>query len=470
MTTAVRTQTPTTTPLPPGTLRWASVLTLGPILALLDTTIVSVGIGSIAKSLGSPMASIQWIATGYLLAIALVMPLSSWAATRFGAKRMWMASVAMFIAGSALCGLAWSTTSLIVFRVLQGLGGGMIQPIGQTVLVKAVGRERLAKVIGMMLIPITFAPAVGPVLGGIILSGLGWRWMFLLNVPIGIVALILAGRMVPADRDREPAGTGGNRLDRLGFALLAPGLTGLLYGLTEVSGTGGSRFGLPALVAGAVLVVGYGIHALRTRITPVIDLRLFADRGFAVAAGNSFLQGAVLYSAMLLLPLYFQQVRHVDALHTGWLVLPQALATAIAGFLAGKVSDRFSARSMILAGLGLTLLGTVVFTQLGNDPAGWLITASLVLRGMGIGIVMVPGMAAVYSSLTPQQFAQAAGTINVLNRVGGAVGTTVVPLILQHYLAAHAGAAGFGLTFWWVLGLSALAIGPALLYPGRKAE
>jgi EmrB/QacA subfamily drug resistance transporter len=447
-------------------LKTSFVLVLGPVLAMLDTTIVTVGLNSVAHEFHSPLATLQWVSAGYLLAISMVMPLAGWASDRFGARTMWMVSIGLFAAGSALCGLAWSAGSLILFRLLQGVGGGLIQPIGQSIIVRAAGPARLGRVLGITILPITFAPVLGPVLGGLIVERLDWRWMFLVNVPLGLLTLLLAGRFIPADTER---GKGNVRLDVRGLALLSPGLAALVYGFSEVGneGVGATRV-LVSLAAGASLVAGYVLHALRLRARALIDLRLFARRGFSVATANSFLQGAALYSSMLLLPLYYQQVEHASALEAGLLLAPQALGTAVATFFASRLTDRMAPRPLILTGILLTLAGTVAFTQLGSSPAGWLLVASLVVRGAGLGVVMAPGMAAIYASVPRDEVARAAGAVNTLSRVGGSLGTAVLAVVLQRSLDAEAPATAYGHTFWWALALSALTLIPALFYPSRK--
>ncbi|MBO1419100.1 MDR family MFS transporter [Streptomyces sp. FH025] len=466
---AARAQRPE--PLPPGLLKAGAVLALGPVLALLDTTIVNVGIDSVARDLHGSMTAVQWVATGYLLAISLTMPLSGWAVGRFGARRAWLASVVLFVLGSALCGLAWSTGSLVAFRVLQGIGGGMIQPLGQAIMVRAAGPSRIGRVMGTLLLPISLAPVLGPVLGGLVLEHLDWRWMFLLNVPVGLLTLLLAARWLPAEGPNELPRP---RLDVTGLPLLSPGLTALVYGLSTV-GDGGAA-GPVAVGAGSVLLLAYGGHALRAgrrRLrAPLIDLRLFARRGFAVATANSFLQGAVLYSSMFLVPLYYQQVEHTGAVEAGLLLAPQALGTAVTALLAGRIADRVAPRPLILLGIACSLLGTLAFTRLGSGqgPADWLLAGSLLLRGVGMGAIVIPNMAAVYGSVDQAQVPAAAGTVNVLNRLGGALGTAVLTLALRQAEAGHPGhpAAAFGDTFRWVLALSALAVAPALLYPGTR--
>src|SRR6201991_2269800 len=177
--------------------RVASVVVLGTIMSILDTTIVNVAIETLGRELGAPLSTIQWVATGYLLALATVIPLTGWAMERFGGKKAWMTSVALFLCGSALCGLAWSSTSLIAFRVLQGFGGGMIMPIGQAILAQAAGPERMGRVMSVIGVPTLLGPILGPVIGGVIVDNVSWRWIFFVNVPVGVVALVLAARILP---------------------------------------------------------------------------------------------------------------------------------------------------------------------------------------------------------------------------------------------------------------------------------
>src|SRR3954463_14286592 len=216
-------------------LRLASVVVLGTIMSILDTTIVNVAIETLGKDLGSSLSSIQWVSTGYLLALATVIPLTGWAMDRFGGRRMWMLSVALFLVGSTLCGLAWSTESLIVFRVLQGFGGGMILPVGQAILAQAAGPERMGRIMAVIGVPTLLGPILGPVIGGLIVDNFSWRWIFFVNVPVGAVALVLAARILPAADARRTRPT----LDLTGLLLLSPGLAALVYGLSEFGIEGG---------------------------------------------------------------------------------------------------------------------------------------------------------------------------------------------------------------------------------------
>src|SRR5215217_5356232 len=212
----------------------SSVVVLGAIMSILDTTVVNVAINTLARDFDTPLSTIQWIVTGYTLALATVIPITGWAADRFGTKRLYMLSIGLFLAGSALSGAAWSAESLIVFRVLQGLGGGMLMPAGMTILTRAAGPQRVGRVMSIIGVPMLLGPILGPILGGWLVDDFSWRWIFFINVPIGIAALVLSQRILARDVP-EP----GHRLDWLGLALLSPGLAAVIYGLAQTSGDGG---------------------------------------------------------------------------------------------------------------------------------------------------------------------------------------------------------------------------------------
>src|SRR6201994_1892850 len=215
------------------TLVVAAVVILGAVMSILDTTIVNVAIDRLSLDFHASLTTIQWVVTGYTLALAAVIPATGWAADRFGTKRIYLSSLALFMLGSALCAIATTAGELIAFRVLQGVGGGMIMPAVMTIMTKKAGPHRMGRVMGILGVPMLIAPIVGPILGGWLVDDVSWRWIFLINVPIGVVGIILA--WLKLDRDQpEPS----HRLDWLGMALLSPGLTLAIFGLAE-SGHGG---------------------------------------------------------------------------------------------------------------------------------------------------------------------------------------------------------------------------------------
>jgi EmrB/QacA subfamily drug resistance transporter len=443
----------------------AAVVVVGAIMSILDTTIVNVALDTLSRDLHSPLADIQWVATGYLLALAAVIPVSGWAAGRFGAKRLWIASVILFTLGSVLCGLAWSTESLIGFRVLQGIGGGMIMPVGQMVLTRAAGPSRLGRVMSVVGLAMVLAPIFGPTIGGLLIDHLDWRWIFYVNVPVGIVGVAMGARLLP----KVEAGVERTRLDRVGLAMLATGLPLLVYGLTEIGqrDTLASAQAYGPLAIGAALVVAFVLHALRVD-EPLLNVRLFRDRSFGSAAATTFVLGGALFGAMLMMPLYFQLVRGEDAVTTGLLLIPQGVGAAIAMGISGRMTDRIGGGRVALLGLGVTLLTTIPFIGLTATTSYTDIGAAMLFRGFGLGLTMMPAMTAAYSRLRPADIAHAAPQLNVLQRVGGSIGTALLTVVLQHGLTngphtAAAAADAFGHTYLWVLALTAVAIAPAVV-------
>src|SRR6266516_65882 len=333
--------------LTPEIVTLAAVVVLGSIMTILDATIVNVALPTLGREFGTSIPTIQWVPTSYLLAFASVIPLAGWASERFGAKRVWLASLTAFMLGSLLCGLSGSIPGLIVFRVLQGLGGGMIMPVGQAILARAAGPARIGRVMSIVGVPLLLGSIAGPVIGGAILGsaflgGASWRWIFLVNLPVGAVALVLALWLLPAGPAQRRA-----RLDTRGLMLLPGGIAVLLYGLAEV-GSGASRDVLPAaaIAAGLALIAAFVVHALRVP-QPLIDVRLFARRGFAAAALTNLVLGIALFGAALLLPLYFEIVRGRTPLETGLLLIPQGLGAALAMPVAGALTDRIGARRVV---------------------------------------------------------------------------------------------------------------------------
>jgi len=412
------------------------------------------------------------VITGYLLSFAMVIPLSGWALARFGGRLVWTFSLALFLAGSVACGASWNIASLIAFRVVQGIGGGMMTPLITTLLVQAVGSAQLGRLMSAISLPVVVVPIFGPVIAGLIISNISWRWIFYVNVPMCLAGLVLAWRMLPATRPER----GAAHIDLAGLVLLPPALLALLYGLAEVSsdrGFGHAGVIIP-LATGVVLLAGYCWHALHTSATPMVDLKLFRSRTFTGASTLLFLAGLSIYGAMLLLPLYFQVVRHDSALVAGLLMVPQGVGSIAPRTLAGKLTDSIGPRLVVLAGIALAAIGTIPFALAGLHANYWLLGVALVVRGAGLGLATIAVMAGAFKGLSREEVPHASSATRILQFVGGSFGSAVlVALILDRQVTAHAaaGAAGlataFGQTFWWCTGFTALALVPALLLSGR---
>ncbi|MFF0742770.1 MDR family MFS transporter [Streptomyces sp. NPDC004111] len=443
-------------------LRVAFILVLGTFMATIDATIVSVGIDTLAGEFGASVAQIQWISTAYLLAVVAAVPASGWLAGRFGGRRVWLAAIGVFLLGSVLCALAWSANSLIVFRVVQGLGGGLLPATGQALLARVAGPGRTGRVISVVAVVPLLSPVLGPLAGGSLLAVAPWQWLFLVNLPIGAVAVLLARRYVPV----VPPAPGRTAFDLRGAALLSPGLAVLVYGLTEVA-HGRTLPAALGITAGVAMLVGFTVHGLRTRGTPLVDPRLFTRPPFGAAALALVVLGASVFGTMFLLPLYFQTGRGLTAWEAGLLLAPQGLGAAAGSVLVNRTIDKVAPRNLVVTGIGLILLGTVPFTQLGSQPGDVTLVAALAVRGAGMAMVGAPVMNIVYSRIEPAQLPRAAGALNMLNTVGGSVGTAALAVILQNRLTARGPDVpqAFADTFWWVLGFCLLAAAGATRLP-----
>jgi EmrB/QacA subfamily drug resistance transporter len=448
----------------PHVMRIAIVVVMGAIMSVLDTTIVNVALHDLSIDLHSSLNGIQWVITGYLLSLAAVIPVTGWAVRRFSARRLYLIALVVFTAGSALCALATSSGELIAFRVLQGVGGGMLTPIGQMILVKAAGPRNLPKVMSFIGVPIVLAPVFGPTLGGLLLQGVGWQWIFMINVPVGAVALMLALKLLPHDE----AGTAhAGRLDITGLVLAAAGVVGITYGLSE-SATAGSLTAASVVgpvIAGIVLLALFVLHVRRAE-HPLLDLSLFSNSAFRAASIVTFCLGAALFGAMILMPLYFQTVRGQDAIHTGLLLIPQGLGGGLGMFLSGRATERLGAgRTSLIGGLILTT-ATIPFVLISATTPFTVIGAAMLVRGIGIGLSIMPAMTAAFSVLKREQVNDASPQLTVLQRVGGSLGTAIIAVVLQgHVQAAHTQAAlgtAFAHTYWWVMAVTVIALVPTL--------
>ncbi|MFI6520295.1 DHA2 family efflux MFS transporter permease subunit [Spirillospora sp. NPDC050679] len=453
----------------PPLLRAAFVLVLGTFMATLDATIVSVGIDTLAAEFGAPVTGIQWTSTAYLLAVVAAVPASGWLSDRFGGRRTWIAAVLVFLLGSVLCALAWSAASLAAFRVVQGLGGGLLPPTGQALLARTAGRERMGRVISVVGVVPLLSPVFGPLLGGSILAVADWRWLFLVNVPIGLVAILLARRHVPAP---PPAGTR-TPFDALGAALLAPGLAVLVFGLTELGrGTGSPAVAVVALLAGVGMLAGFVVHGLRAGRAgraPLVDPRLFVRPPFGAAAFALLMLGVAVYGTMFLLPLYLQTGQDLSAWETGLLLAPQGVGAALGTVLVNRRIDVLPARTLVLTGVVLVVVGTAPFTQLAHGLPDLVTASALLVRGAGAALISAPVMSIVYRRTEPARLPHAATALNLLSTVGGSAGTAAIAVVLQSRITARGSdlAAAFADAFWYVLGACVIAAVATTRLPRR---
>ncbi len=475
--------------LDPHLLRIAAVVVLGTFMSILDTTIINVAIRDLSHDFGASLATTQWISTGYMLALATVIPLTGWAADRFGTKRLYMTSILLFLGGSALSGAAWSMPTLILFRVLQGLGGGMIMPAGMTILSHAAGPRRIGRLMGIIGVPMLLGPICGPILGGWLVDDVSWRWIFFVNLPVGTIALYAARRVLAPD-DPKPH----HALDWLGLLLLSPGLAIFVFGLARIAAAG--DFSAPAgdiaAIAGLALISAFIVHALRHR-DPLIDVRMFTRRTVGASALTTFLFGTAFFGMSLILPLYFQIVRGEPAFDAGLLLAAQGIGAMLSMPLAARMTDRIGAGKVVLAGLTCVAAGMLALSRIESTTPFWAIEPMLFLLGLGMGATMMPSMSAAMSTVQRHQVARTTSGLNVVQRVGGSMGTALLAVVLSHQLsditpAAQGGLgalrtlppatqaplasalnAAFGHTFLWSFAIILLAIVPALFLPRKKS-
>jgi EmrB/QacA subfamily drug resistance transporter len=411
-----------------GVLKVAGVVVIGAIMSILDITVVSVALPTFQNEFQSTPATVAWVMTAYTLALAAVIPITGWAADRFGTKRLYLMSLALFVAGSVLCSMAWDIGPLIAFRALQGLGGGMLMPLGMTIMTRAAGPQRIGRVMAVLGIPMLLGPICGPILGGWLIESYSWHWIFLINLPIGIVAFVLSSIVLPKDQSR-PSET----FDFLGLLLLSPGLAAFLYGVSSIpeAGTVADPEVLIPAAIGLVLMLTFVLHALR-KDHPLIDLRLFRNRNLAVAVITMSLFIVAFMGSMLLLPSYFLQVRGEGTLHTGLLLAPQGIGAMLTMPIAGRLTDKMGPGRFVLGGIVLISLGLLNLTQVTEDMSYVRILGGLFVMGMGMGMTMMPIMSAALATLTDQAIARGSTLMNIVQQAGGSVGTAVMSVVLTN--------------------------------------
>jgi EmrB/QacA subfamily drug resistance transporter len=455
----------------PEVLKRALILVVGFLAVIFDTTIVSVALHTLATQLHASVPTIQWVTTGYLLALAIAVPLSTWGLRRFGGKRLWLAALTVFLIGSIGSSLAWNVGSLIAWRVVQGAGGGIMFPLLTTLIMQAAGGRALGRTVTIIALPALLGPILGPLIGGAILTHLSWRFMFWVNVPFCAAGLILAARFMPADKPGP--GTPRPRLDLAGLALLAPGVAAVILGLSNAGSADG--FARPDVVVplaiGVALTTAFTAYALclaRRHGQPLVDVRVLARRPVASASAVLFFSGFSLYGAMLLLPLYYQEVRGVSPLTAGIMLVPQGVGAVLSRGLAGRLTDKIGARPVAVAGFLIVAASTVPFALAGPHTSAWLLALWLVIRGFGLGAVTIPVMAVAFLGLDKQQIAHSSVVTRTAQQLGGSFGTAVLAVVLSGAITARHGnlAAGFDVAFWWATGFSALAVLLSLWLPG----
>jgi EmrB/QacA subfamily drug resistance transporter len=408
----------------------AGVVVLGAIMSILDITVVSVAQPTFQQVFEASPAETAWTMTGYTLALASVIPLTGWAADRFGTKRLYMLAVGLFTAGSVLCAAASSIEMLTAFRVLQGLGGGMLMPLGMTIMTRAAGPDRIGRVMAVLGVPMLLGPIFGPILGGWLIDIASWHWIFLINLPIGAVAVAYAAIVLPSDSP-----TPSESFDFVGMLLLSPGLALFLYGVSSIpaAGTVWDTKVLTTAAIGLLLVVAFVLRTLfRSPEHPLMDLHLFRNRALTVAVIAMSLFAIAFFGASLLFPSYFLQVRGETTLHAGLLLAPQGIGAMLTMPVAGVLTDRIGPGKIVIAGIVTIVVGMAMFTQVGVDTSYPFLLAALFVMGLGMGGTMMPIMTSALQTLSDHEIARGSTLMNITQQIAASIGTALFSVLLTN--------------------------------------
>ncbi len=437
-------------PIPKHVWQTAAAVLLAPLMAQLDSTVVNLSLSTIQTQLHTQFATVQWVISGYLLALALALPINAWLVDRIGAKRLYLWCFGAFTFASLLCGLSNSIELLIAARVLQGIAGGLLSPMTQMMIAKVAGKN-MAKVMGYAAMPVLIAPLFGPLLAGVILKHASWPWLFYINVPIGIFAMTLASILLPAD---EPSPVR-RSFDWKGFLLISPALVALLYGLEHLLVLTGQF----CLLVGSVMLVQFVRYSAKQGNQALLDLQLFKVKDFYTAAITLFLHTGGMFAGQMLIPLYLTVGCHMPPARAGSLVAIMGIGMLCSYPFVGVLVEKFGARRVAVSGALLLTFSTIPILWMANSHlTAAVMMASLVIRGIGQSAIGIPSVSTGYSKIPKDRLPQATTASNIVQRLGGPVATTVMAIVLSvsmnhaHTADEHSYVFPFiALIFWQIL-------------------
>lgn len=414
--------------------RWLTLIvtTIGTFMSILDATIVNIALPEILRDFHSDLGRGQLVLSVYLLALAIVIPVSGYMAERFGMKRMYMITLVLFTGGSALCGLAWNVESLVVFRALQGLGGGMLQPIGMAIVFSMITPLERGRFMGMLGLPMLLAPIIGPTVGGYLVEYSTWRMIFLINLPIGLINLVLAQILL-----KETARRAGSGFDVRGFALAFVAFPALILALAEGEQWGWTSPGIVTMFAvGAAALFAFVRTELR-HDDPLLRVALFREPMFALGMGIQFVMQFSLFGLQFLLPLFLQTAHNLSPAETGLVLFPSGITTFIAMNFAGRAYNRAGPRVLAVTGLLVLLATTGLLSQTTENTSILTIAVLATMRGVAMGLSMMPVQTALFNTVPQQFITRATALTNVGFRLYGAVSTAVLTTVLTVSLSWH---------------------------------
>ncbi|MDR0847065.1 MAG: multidrug efflux MFS transporter [Lactobacillales bacterium] len=469
---SAKTAKPQKEKIPKNIMNAAWILVLGAIMPMLDSTMVNIAINHLSRDFGASLSAIQWVITGYVLSIAITVPIAGWAAQKFNGKFLMIGANVIFLICSIACGLSWSIPSMVFFRVVQGIGAGIIMTLVMTLIVEIAGQGYMGRLISVIGLPTMLGPILGPVIGALIIQFVSWRWLFFVNVPVGIIAIIMMAWKLP---NFVPSNVKA-KFDFIGITLLGAASASLIYGITEAAKdhTFNNSSTITFVIAGVAILIAYIIYAAIRGDRAILPLKLFKVKNFSAASVGLFLAGIATNGPMMLLPLFFQNVKGFDVLYAGLLLIPQGVGMLVARPLIGKMVDKVGARNVTLISLAIAVIGTIPFTFFGPDASLIVISLVLFIRGIGIGGVTIPMMTDSYTGMEKQAISQASVGTRIVQNIGGAFGSAVLATIVSISIAnqkpsVEVMASAYNAGFVVALALCVVMVIPALFLTNKKA-
>jgi EmrB/QacA subfamily drug resistance transporter len=357
---------------------------VGMIMVILDSTVVNVAMPNLIEYFHTSVSTMQWAITAYTLALSAVIPLAGWLTDRFGAKQIFLITIVLFTIGSILCSLAQTPEQLILYRIIQGIGGGMVSPIGMAIIFRLAPPGKQGSIMGVLGIPMMLGPAIGPTLSGFLIEYASWHWIFLINLPIGIIAVLVGIKYLPKfERKAVPA------LDIAGMLLAPIAFATLAYAVSEGGKDWGSTQAITGLIVGGIALILFIFVELRHK-QPLLELRVFGSSDFTRGIIISWLSMMALFGSFLLVPMYLQMVKGFSPLKSGLMSIPQVLMSGMLMPLGGRLFDKIGARLLAIIGLGLVSAGLFQLSQISVDTGTGYVIIALMLTGAGMGLSMMP--------------------------------------------------------------------------------